>query len=241
MTDTGPKSKSSGGGGGVRSRGPKFGPRVLPARGQRVVKHGHVTDKVAEIVWTELLDAWGIGGTNTELREDIVVALAESLVQGTSIASDLEARCIIINDELCSLGVLKSLMVSRTNQSNPVKVFLRSFRKALIPIECFRILSAPENETLRAEVALRSGCELSKAPYAFDMFNDAAPFLGLSAYELLTARSVSKTYLAEVHAAAVSRPEETTPQDTSSRQAQTMSAVPDYGGSQGRLGFSSLR
>lgn len=226
-------------------------PLRLPGGRSRVVRHGHVSADVADTIWVEALEAWGVQGSSQELREEIILGIAEAAIQGTSVAADLEAVTVTVDEYTLSFGVLADVSQRYTRQPNPVRVFLRSFRNAVIPVTIYRLLSHPENAQLRALAAWKYGCEPGKTQYAYDMIGDAAPFLDMVGYDLLTARSVNRSFLKDHQSENSVRGMPSAAQDIASRQTGGMSAQTSVAGGGGggaaiadqgaRLGFTPLR
>jgi hypothetical protein len=215
--------------------------------GSKVVRHGCISAEDADKVFLELLTEWGISQSTETTRLEVYHALAELGVYGTSVAATLEESRIVINSTTCPLSALSSLMVKYTSQPNPIKVFYRSFRNAEIPITMFNILSTVENVRIRATVQMRYGIPMDEVPYAFDMFEDAAPYLGLTTVQIQTANKVKAVYLSVKQQEAYSKNGGPPAQDVSNRangstaKATTSSPVSTAAPITDRLNFSSLR
>jgi len=216
---------------------------ALVQDGQRVILHGHVSVEVAERIWTRTLEAWEVHGTTEQIRSSIIVALAETVIQGTSVAADLEALCIIVDGVTCPLVTLAVEAGKHTSQANPIRVFYRSFRQAVIPCTTYRILLEPSNIQQRKLAMIKYGCTGDKVHCAFDMYTDAAPHLEQSDFDLLTGRSINGSFLRMQDSERRERGQTFTPQDTTSKQAEGLSAaaapIPTSRGE--RLGFAPLR
>jgi len=203
----------------------RIGPLVLKAGREYVVTHGKIASDIAEQAFVDILIHWGLDSNTEEQRNDIVEHLAVAALSGTSVAADLESVVIDFEGSKLPLATMATVLKTYTNQPNPIRVFYRSYRKALIPCTAYAILSSPENMHYRDAAMLRYGVSETGVKYAFDMVNDAVPHLGLSGYEINLARAVNVGYLSGHAAELRERGASAAPQDTSSRQAAAGAAV----------------
>jgi len=123
----------------------------------------------AEEVFRETMTAWGLSSSDSELRNELLVSIAQECIHGTSEAKDWSEVYLRMDHGDVSFGALHDNARAKTGQSNPIRVWLRSFRNAEIPKLCYDLLSNPENVIIRA-VALSNYGDVSSndIPYCFD-------------------------------------------------------------------------
>jgi len=196
---------------------------LLDQSEERVVLHGMLNPAVADKIFREVLAEWGFQGSTTELRDVVTTRMAETSLQGTSIAADLEAVKLLIEGEEYPLLTLAVATSKYTSQPNPIRVFYRSFDNAIVPVKQYLILSEPANTRQRTAASLAYGVPMDKVAVCFDMFTDAAPHLDLTMPMLIFAGAIGKAHLSNRQAAVQSRGVNLPLHDTSNRHADEIS------------------
>lgn len=200
---------------GVRTKN-----RYVLATGKNspVVLHGYMSATSAENAWVKILTAYDLDGSNVDLREEFIMAMATLLIQGSSVATNYEDQIIVLEGREMPLSIMVSIVSRYTTQPNPQRVWLRSFRNAEVPYTAYLILNEPENREQRMQAMIRYKVPEDKVCYAFDMVEAALPRIegaGSGLIALITA--MKRVHLAEYHEETRSRGQNVALHDSSNR------------------------
>lgn len=163
MTDTG-SSKNKAVLSGLRIPG-SYGKRVPVAN---AVPFGHVSDQVCEEVFRSVLPAYGLSGSTEEQRYEFIWALAEVFVYGTSQEINWADVKFYFGGSEYSMAGIASICAGRISYVNPVRVWVRNFRKGEFVMRMYEYLSDPMHMEVRQWMAYNYGTTIDNAHYCFD-------------------------------------------------------------------------
>lgn len=226
------------------------GRRVLLAKGRistaKVTPHGHADDDTCERIWRSIVSAY-IGGGNEDAREELMNALAEVFVYGTSGEISWEGVSFQLKGEKHTMAALVSVVSENIKLYNPVRVWVRDFKRGELAVRMCEFLSTPENVELRQRAAAAYGMTTDQARYCFDT-SDALLTSGLilSHSDMVTIKRAAAFVLSRADAGAISRGET---QATSNhahqigggKQTATVNTVTPMVSQEARGGFKALR
>jgi len=220
-----------------------YGPRRAKAG---VIAHGHISPETAEQIWRSALNQWGIGGSTEDSRDELLWCLAEVFVHGTSSEIDWHVVKFTYNGTEHDLAVFASVCSLNVQYINPIRVFVRDFRKAEIAMRIHELLNNPENMELRQRQIARYGTSVENARFCFDtahaLFDSG---MTLKPADIHTINQLAKVAISSSHEDAVSRGFSSAPSDHagvvggSKPPPQTTPAPQTDSGA--RAGFKSVR
>lgn len=185
--------------------------RIFGGAGRRklqanVVAHGHVSAETCEAVFRSACSSWGIGGSSAQSRDDLVSALAEVFVHGTSSAIDWAVVKFMYGGTELSMNVFHDAASKDIGYVNPIRVWVRNFRNAEVAFRIHEFLNDPANVALRTTAAANYGTTVDNARFCFDtanaLFNSG---IVLSHTEVAMIRSLSNAVINRAQEDAVSR------------------------------------
>jgi hypothetical protein len=147
--------------------------RVAGAYGKRraaasVVPHGHVLPEVCETVFRAAITSWGVSGSSESDRDELMWCIAEVLVHGTSSEIDWEQVSFTYKGTVLTMAPFFDVAVKHLPVSNPVRVWVRDFRKAEIAVRISELLNTAENIEMRQVAAANYGTTIAEARFCFD-------------------------------------------------------------------------
>jgi hypothetical protein len=211
-----------------------------------VVAHGHISDEVAEQIWRAALSLWNIGGSSEESRDELLWCLAEVFVHGTSSEIDWYAVKFTYGGTEHDLGAFHSVCSQNVPYVNPIRVFVRDFRKAEIAMRIHELLNNAENLELRQRQIARYGTSVENARFCFDtahaLFDSG---MTLKPTDIHTINQLAKVAISNAHEDAVSRGFASAPSDHAgvvggSKPSPQVTPAPQTD-SGARAGFKSVR
>jgi hypothetical protein len=212
-----------------------------------VVPHGHASAETCETIWKNALSAWGFSGTTTTEREDLMWAIAEVLVSGTSAEIDWECVSFEYSGSTYTMSAFADAAAREINYTNPVRVWARDFRRAEIPIRIHTLLGNPENLQIRQTAAANYGTTVDNAEFCFDTAH-ALLGSGLQLNHAHTAliQALSASVITRSHEDGISRglAQATSDRSTtipSTLRTQAPSVAPPVASPAERSGFKPIR
>lgn len=133
------------------------------------ITHGYCSPEVAERIFRDAMSAWGMSSSDAATRDDLLGGLAEVLWASTSVETDYSVVEFSIGGQYLSLQVLVNQCQTAINHVNPLRVWIRSFRQAVLACRIHDFLDTPENIAQRQDAASSYGASIDNARFCFDM------------------------------------------------------------------------
>lgn len=211
-----------------------------------VVPHGHISKETAETIWRAALGMWGVDGSTEDSRDELLWCLAEVFVHGTSSEIDWHAVKFTYNGSEYDLAAFHSTCSQHIPYVNPIRVFVRDFRKAEIAMRIHELLNSAENLELRQRQIARYGTSVENARFCFDtahaLFDSG---MTLKPTDIHVINQLAKVAISSAHEDAVSRGYASAPSDHSAVVGGTkptpQTAPAPQTDSGVRAGFKSVR
>lgn len=146
--------------------------------GAYVVAHGHIDPDVAESVFRAAIAAWNISGSTEEDRDELLWATAEAFIHGTSSEINWEQVSFKFKGSVFTMAPFASVAAQAISYANPIRVWVRDFRKAEVAMRMHELLNNPDNLELRQMAAGTYGTTVDNARFCFDCAH-ALPTSGL--------------------------------------------------------------
>lgn len=153
------------------SKGPALTQRgrfKRPAKSNGIT-HGYIPGDIADRIFRDALQEWGMSSSSEGTREDVLGGLAEVLWASTSAETDYSAVMFEVEGSYLSVQPLINVATRHISVDNPLRVWIRSFRNAEMALRIHDFLDTPENLVQRQEAAASYGAELRDARFCFDM------------------------------------------------------------------------
>lgn len=144
-----------------------------------VIPHGHVSAETCDTVFRSAITAWGLSGSTEAARDDLLWAIAETLAYGTSSEISWSVVTFSFNGDTLSMAVLFDAASTRIPFANPIRVWVRDFRKAEVAVRISELLRNPDNIEMRQTCAANYGTGLENARFCFDTAH-ALTFSGMA-------------------------------------------------------------
>lgn len=142
-----------------------FGRRKLRAN---VTPHGHASEALCDEILKAIRSAYGLSGSTQESRDELLWALAEAFVFGTSPEIDWKVVTFDFGGSTYNCENIAAICSARISFVNPVRVWVRDYGKGEIPIRIHAILNSPENVGLRQTMACHYSTTTDNARFCFD-------------------------------------------------------------------------
>lgn len=151
-----------------------------------VVYHGKMSLAAADRVFRGACAEWDVGDMNVDSRDSLLGDIAEALLRSTSMETDMANVTFTSGDDEYELDVLVRHAMQATNQPNPLRVWIRSFKNGEVAARMSDMLADPANSAIRQQAAMDYGATPSDAYLCFDMAD------ALVGYRVLTQSELSK-------------------------------------------------
>lgn len=133
-----------------------------------VVPHGHVSSEVCEAIFRDAIAGWGIGGSDEAMRDELLWSIAEVLVHGTSSEISWPQVTFTFEGAELTMAAFVAACSLRIGFANPVRVWVRDFRKGEVAVRISEMLNNPENIDIRQTQASRYGTTVDNAKFCYD-------------------------------------------------------------------------
>lgn len=133
-----------------------------------VVPYGHASVDVCESVFRAILTGYGVGGSSEGGRDEFLWCLAETFIHGTSAEIGWDNVWFTFEGSRHSMAILAAEVGRYIGLINPVRVWVRDFRRGELPMRMFEFLNNPDNTELRQSVAANYGTTVDNARFCFD-------------------------------------------------------------------------
>jgi hypothetical protein len=209
------------------------------------ITHGYIPAAQAERIFREALRLWGMESSSEEGRTEVLLSLAEVLCAGTSVEIDYSAVLFSMQGNQYRVDVLVQLCISEIGADNPLRVWIRSFRSAILTAMMSDFLDTPDNVAARNRAALAYGTDMNHVQFAFDMaanLVDTGRSYNGTDRAIIAALRIYKTNeaMSSAHARGQSQPSQDTSGGRVGGGRADRYAVPDNP-APARLGFASVR
>jgi len=133
-----------------------------------VVPYGHASHEVCETIYRQMLSEYGLGGLTASQRDEFLWCLVEVLVHGTS--TEINWADVWFTYEGTALSMARAFGVVKSfiGLSNPMRVWVKDFRKGELPMRMSEFLNNSENIEVRQVVASNYGTTVDNARFCFD-------------------------------------------------------------------------